>query len=240
MNEEGMNEEFAGELSGEAALERVADIARELADSDSLDETLQQVVDLAVGYIDHCDGATLMFVGDGGKVSTPAWTSPEVRDSDLAQYETGEGPCLHSMREHETVVIDDLETEERWPEWRGAISDLGWRSMVGLRLFLAENTMGALNLYSRQPRGFDPHAQVPGRVFASHAAVAMKAAIGDQGLRRALESRDIIGQAKGVLMERERLSGQQAFDRLRELSNRRNVKLRDLAQDIAETGDVPE
>lgn len=233
--------ERAGEgLTGTAALERVADIARELAGAENLDETLQLVVDLAVDYIEHCEGATMLFVQSDDSVVTPAWATPEARAADTAQHDTGQGPCLSAMQEHETIVVEDMASEDRWPQWRAEVSDLGWRSMVGLRLFVAEDTMGALDLYSTRPRGFDEHSQALAAVFASHAAVAMKAAISQEGLQHALASRDVIGQAKGVLMERERLSAQQAFERLRELSNQHNIKVRDLARDITETGAVPD
>ena len=234
-----MTEESGEQISGEEeALLRVATIARELAETDSLDGTLQKVVDLAEGYIEHCRGATLMMT-QRDRIITPASTSRRAMLADHAQYATGEGPCLTAMRSHETIVMDHIHADERWPDWQRKISELGWRSMIGLRLFIAEDTLGALNLYAEEPNGFDRHSQALAQVFASHAAVAMKAAISDAGLQRALESRDIIGQAKGVLMEREHLSGQQAFERLRRLSNDRNVKLRDIAQDIAESGEVP-
>lgn len=233
-----------GERAGETAsaddqLERVAGIARRLAEAESLDETLQRVVDLAPGYIDHCDGASVMLVRNG-TVVTPASTGPDAHMADRAQDEVGQGPCLSAIQQEEVIVIPDIKSEERWPKWREKVSGLGWRSMLGLRLFVAEDTMGALNLYSRQREGFDRHSRALGLVFASHAAVAMKAAINEAGLLRALESRDIIGQAKGVLMERERLSGEQAFDRLRQMSNEQNTKVRDLAQHIAESGEVPD
>ena len=223
----------------ESALERVADIARELADTDGLDETLQRVVDLAMDYIEPCDGATLMVV-NGGSVTTPASTGADANAADLAQFETGEGPCLSAMRDHETVTMEDIADDDRWPRWRDKVADLGWGSMIGLRLFVAEDTMGALDLYSRRPSAFDNHDEALARVFASHASVAMKAAISESGLQRALESRDIIGQAKGVLMERERLSGQQAFQRLVSISNDQNRKLREVARHIAETGALPD
>ena len=239
MSEEHRDEHPGEDLGDLAGLERVAGIARRLAQAESLDETLQQVVDLGEDYIEHCDGATLMIVRSGS-VSTPAASNLEAMRSDQAQHATGEGPCLSAMREHETVVIEDVAAEDRWPHWRDRISELGWQSMLGLRLFVAGDTLGALNLYARRPGGFDEQSQQLAQVFASHAAVAMKAAINEQGLEEALASRDTIGQAKGVLMERERLTGQQAFERLRELSNAHNVKLRDLARDIAETGEVPD
>lgn len=233
-----MTDRSKRDAAEEAALEKLVDIARQLAETDSLDETLQLIVDLSKDYLDNCDGAALMLVRSKGEVMTPASTGPDAYNADQAQHETGEGPCLSAMREHETIVIDDIPSDERWPRWRDKVSSLGWRSMVGLRLFIGQDTMGALDVYSRQPESFDRHSQALARFFAAHAAVAMKAAISDAGLQRALESRDIIGQAKGVLMERERLSGQQAFERLRQLSTQHHVKLRDLAQRIADTGEI--
>lgn len=227
-------------VSSDALLERLADVARQLAAAHDLDHTLQLVVDLARSTIAGCDGATLMLIRDGSRMITPASTGLRAYQADQAQYETGEGPCLTALREHETIVIDDLESEDRWPQWRLGVRELGFRSMLGLRLFVGEDTMGALDLYSESPRTFDRHAEMLGQVFASHAAVAMKAAVTEAGLERALDSRDVIGQAKGVLMERERLTGEEAFERLRRLSSRRNVKLRDLARDIVETGVVPD
>lgn len=223
----------------EAALEEVAAIARRLAAADDLDETLQQVVDLAQDYIEHCDGASLMLV-TGGRVSIAASTHGDAFRADQAQQETGEGPCLTAQREHETIVIGDIEADDRWPSWRTEVTELGWRSMLGLRLFVAGDTLGALNLYSCRPDSFDRRSRALGQVFAAHAAIAMKAAASEAGLHQALESRGLIGQAKGVLMERERLTGQQAFDRLAQLSNDHNIKLRELARGIVETGEVPD
>lgn len=235
-----MTELFAEDLDATVGLERVATISRQLAEAEGLDETLQAIVDLSVRYLAQCDGATLMLVEKGGRVITPASTDLDARRADLAQYETGQGPCLSAMQQRVTIVIVDMHDEDRWPQWRAAVRELGWRSMLGLRLYIADDTMGALNIYSRSPDGFPAASQLLGQVFASIAAVAMKAAISDAGLQRALAARDDIGQAKGILMERERLTGQEAFDRLRQLSNEHDVKVRDLARDIAETGQLPD
>lgn len=234
-----MDERNGEQLAVAAALERVADIARELAAPEDLDETLQQVVDLAVDYVEHCEGATMLFVQPNGDVVTPAWSGQQARAADLAQHRTGEGPCMSALREHETIIIEDMASEDRWPLWRDEVSELGWRSMVGLRLFVADDSIGALDLYSSRANAFDRSARALATVFASHAAVAIKASISEAGLHHALAARDVIGQAKGVLMEREDLSAQQAFQRLRRLSNDHNIKLRDLARDIAETRAVP-
>ena len=234
-----MVDQFAEELTGEDLLEELAGIARELADSDSLDETLQRVVDRAEEYLDGCHGVSMMLIRGGRFISSPAHSGQVAYESDLAQYNTNQGPCLGAIAQHKTTVIDDLEQEHQWPRYRERALQLGVRSMLSLQLFVAEETMGALNMYSQKPHAFDRRSVALGQVFASHAAVAMKAAIEVAGLEQALESRDLIGQAKGIIMESEQVTAGQALQRLRELSTARAVSLSRVAQQIVETGDVP-
>jgi GAF domain-containing protein len=162
-------------------LETVAEIARRLAEADDLDELLQRIATLGEEYLDGCDGVSLMLIGRGGRISSPAFSSQVAYDSDMVQYETDEGPCLASIREHATVLIDDLETEQRWPDYRDRVLALGIRSMLGVRLFVLGDTMGALNFYAARPHVFDQRSILLGQVFASHAAVALKAAISEAG-----------------------------------------------------------
>jgi GAF domain-containing protein len=223
----------------ESQLEHVACVARRLAAEDDIDGLLQRIVEVGEEEIEGCDGVSLMLIGRGGRITTPAFSSPIARDSDLAQYETGEGPCLESLREHQTVVIEDLETEPRWPRYREQALRLGIRSMLSIRLFLYEDSMGVLNFYSAQPHAFDRSAQLYGEVFAAHAAIALKAAIVEGGLHQALLTRDVIGQAKGIVMRGEGLSSHDAFARLQYVSQELNRPLRDLAADIVRTGEVP-
>jgi AmiR/NasT family two-component response regulator len=95
------------------------------------------------------------------------------------------------------------------------------------------------HFYGARPHAFDTRSRLVGQVFASHAAVALKSAIAEVGLQAALSTRDVIGQAKGILMEREGLTAEVAFSRLRELSQQRNVAVREIAEEIAATGSVP-
>jgi GAF domain-containing protein len=220
------------------ALDVVAQLARRLAEADGLDDLLHRIVDLGDDYLEDCDGASLMLIRRRGRISSPAYSSSVAYRSDLAQYEADEGPCLEAIRQHETIVIDDLEDEERWPEYRTRALELGVRSMASFRLFVHEDTMGALNFYSRRPGVFGAKARLLGQVFASHAGVALKAAITETNLETALASRDVIGQAKGVLMTRHGLTPDQAFARLRELSQDQNRPLRDVAEEVARTGDA--
>jgi GAF domain-containing protein len=224
---------------GDAVLERVATIARALADAGGLDAVLQRIVDLGVRHLERCDGASLMFVQRGGAIATPSFSSAIAQATDRVQYETGEGPCLTSMDTHRTVVIDDLATETRWPRFAARALELGVRSMCSFRLFLEEDTMGALNFYANAARAFGRRDVLLGEVFASHAAVALRSAITETGLETALRSRDVIGQAKGVIMSREHVTASDAFDRLRASSGRQNRPVRELAEEVVRTGEVP-
>lgn len=220
-------------------LERLAEIARRLSAAESLDAVLQRIADLGEEYLEHCDGVSVMFVHRGGRISSPAYSSQVAFDSDQAQYTANEGPCLETIREHHSVIIDDLRQDERWPTYRRLALELGVRSMLSFRLFVESDTMGALDFYSRTPHAFGETDTTVGQVFASHAAVALKAAITEAGLAAALGSRDVIGQAKGVLMERERISAAAAFDRLQSMSQETNRPLREIAVEIAGTGVIP-
>lgn len=222
------------------ALARLAELSRSLAAEDDLDGLLQRIVDLCVEEIEGCDGVSMMLVGRGGNISTPAFSSITARDSDLAQFATDEGPCLAAIRTHEMVLIDDLRDEVRWPDYRQRALALGVRSMLGVRLFVTGDTMGALDFYSQQPHAFDRRARLYAQVFASHAAIALKAAFTEAGLEQALRSRDHIGQAKGILMERHGLTARDAFERLRHLSQERNRPVRELAEQLVRTGEVPD
>jgi transcriptional regulator with GAF, ATPase, and Fis domain len=223
----------------EALLERLAAIGRELSDADGLQETLQRIVELGEGLLEHCDGASLMLIGRGGRIDTPASSSRVAHESDMVQYATGQGPCLDAIGHRRTIVMDDLETELRWPDYRDRVLQLGVRSMISFQLFVTGDSMGALDMYSRRPNAFDRRTRLIGQVFASHASVAMKAALIEAGLETAIRSRDIVGQAKGILMARHRLTADLAFETLKQLSQERNQKLTDLAGEIASTGDVP-
>jgi GAF domain-containing protein len=222
----------------ESQLEHVVEVARRLAAEDHIDGLLQRIVDVGEAEIEGCDGVSLMLIGKNGRISTPAFSSPVARDSDLAQYESDEGPCLESLREHQTIIIDDLQTELRWPTYREQALHLGVRSMLSIRLFLYEDSMGVLNFYSSRPHAFDRSAELYGEVFAAHAAIALKAAIVEGGLQQALLSRDLIGQAKGIVMAAEGLTSREAFARLQRTSQQQNHPLRDVAADVVRTGQL--
>lgn len=225
--------------SDEELLERIGAIGRELSEADGLQATLQRIVELGDDLLQHSDGGSLMLIGRGGVIDSPAYSSSVAYESDMAQLATGQGPCLDAIGQQHTTVIEDLETEQRWPDYRAKTLELGVRSMISFRLFVTADSMGALNMYSRRPNAFDRRSQLLGQVFAAQASVAMKAALIEAALETALKSRDVIGQAKGVLMARHRLTADMAFEVLKHLSQDRNQKLTALAEEIAKTNAVP-
>jgi len=219
---------------GEVQLaEAFAEVARSLLAEHSVEETLRRICSLAVETIDGCDHAGISLI-TSRRVETHGASDEVPELVDFIQYESSEGPCLDAIRDHEVFHVNDLEVEERWPNFaRRAAAETGVRSMLSFRLFAEENTMGALNLYSRAASAFDAEADRVGAVFAAHAAVALKAARQSEAQAIAIETRDVIGQAKGILMARQGISEPEAFEVLRQASQRLNVKLRDVAEQVS-------
>jgi len=151
---------------------------------------------------------------------------------DALQHEFGEGPCLDAVYEHKTVRVDDMASESRWPAFASRAAEAGARSMLSFQLWVEGDNLGALNLYSRRPHAFDEDSEHIGLLYAAHAAVAYAAAQRQDQLQAAVDTRDLIGQAKGILMERYGIDDDRAFAFLVRLSMDRNQKLRDIAQHI--------
>lgn len=216
--------------------DRLVTIARRL-DTGSGPETLQLIVDLAVATVPGCEHAGISFV-HGRKISTPAASDAAALRVDAVQSEVGQGPCLDAIRADQIFKTDDLSTETRWPLFAArAHAETGIRSMLGLRLFARGRTMGALNLMSTKPRAFDDESLSTAALYAAMAAVALNAAQTEETLQLALRSRDIIGQAMGILMERHGITDREAFDRLSRSSQNLNMRLKDVADQIVLTGE---
>ena len=219
--------------------ETFAHVARVLVSEGSAQDTLDEIVQLAMQTIKGCDHAAISLVRHDG-ISTQAASDDVPRRVDEVQYEVGEGPCLEAIREHATYVTEDLSDEERWPNFSVRVAEeTGIRSMLAYRLFVEADTLGALNLYSKTTAAFDDEAMAIGSVFAAHAAVALSSATQEENLQAALRTRDVIGQAKGILMERGHMTSDEAFALLSRASQRLNMKVRDVAEQVAFTGTTP-
>jgi GAF domain-containing protein len=215
------------------------EIARKLVEAKDVQATLDEIVRLALKTVNGSDSAAISLV-EKRSVTTQAASSDVPRSVDAIQYETGEGPCLDAIREHEVFRTDKLASESRWPDFaRRATEETGVVSMLAIRLFVDGDTMGALNMYSAQDAAFGDDAVAVATVFAAHAAVALSTAREEANLKAALANRDVIGQAKGILMARDGITAEQAFDEIRTASQQLNRKLRDVADDVATTGELP-
>jgi GAF domain-containing protein len=213
----------------------LVDIARALEAESSPVETWQRITALAVKTLDGCEFAGISLVSKS-RIQTVAATDAICERLDAIQYETGQGPCVQSIREHETLVSGDLMTEDRWPDFaRRAAEETGIRSMLSFQLFVREDTLGALNLLSRSTDAFEEQACSVGALYAAHAALAMANAREHEQaeqLEQALDSSRVIGLALGILMEQSVVDRKKAFAILSVASQRRNVKLRDLAETV--------
>jgi GAF domain-containing protein len=207
------------------------EIARILIAEADPQATLQRIVSLAVETIDGCEHAGISVI-EGRAVTSPASSDEVPAIVDMIQSETGEGPCVDAIRERQVFQTGRLSQEKRWPNFTPrAVAESGIESILSLRLFAA-GTMGALNLYSRQPDAFDDRDVAIATVFAAHAAVAWSTSQMIENLKSGMVTRQLIGQAVGLLMVRQDMTESDALDALRRASQRLNVKLRQVAESI--------
>ncbi|HEX4251252.1 MAG TPA: GAF and ANTAR domain-containing protein [Pseudonocardia sp.] len=181
-----------------------------------------------------------------GKFSTVSATDDLARRGDALQYELGSGPCVDAILDRTLYRPEDLRHDDRWPEYGArANKELGWTSMLSYRLstdLAGDDVIAGLNLYSERAHGFDAAAADVGLLLATHSALAIAADTQRDradNLERALATSRDIGVAVGVLMTRHELTREQAFTLLRIASQNSNRKLRDLAADVLESGELP-
>jgi hypothetical protein len=216
-----------------------------LFSAESVAHALEEVVGLAVTTIEGCDYAGI-FVVEGGSVSTPVSTDPVVIRLDGIQHSTEEGPCLDAVATGRAFYAEDLGDDVRWPSCGREMSAIGIRSLLALPLTL-NGSAGALNLYARYPHAFGVIDRGRAQLLGAIAGVAYSSVRGHEEeerrageLQAALATREMIGQAQGILMERERISADAAFDILRRASQHLNIKLRVVAQNLVDTGERPD
>ncbi|HVX47114.1 MAG TPA: GAF and ANTAR domain-containing protein [Mycobacteriales bacterium] len=212
-----------------------AEMARHLLSRDDVADTLNETCRLAVAAITHCQEAGISQVHRGQRIDTPAATNQIVADLHILQYELNDGPCMEAAWEEQTVHIQDMNTDERWPRFARAAAGRGVQSMLCFQLFTDDDTFGALNLFSDTPHAFDEYDNEVGLIFASHAAVALAEAQTQAGLKAAIITRQQIGEAVGILSERHNITTAQAFSLLAQASQHRNTPLRDIAARLVET-----
>lgn len=224
----------------EAFNRELASAAREMQDDDSAKEAMEHAVMISTEIIPGCDAAGVCVVYRGDRIDTHATSTDELRQVDALQHELDEGPCLDALHREDTVQSNDLSADERWPRWGPQVADaVGLHSIVSYRLFSSDQNLGALNLYGKAKAAFTSDDIHDGLALAAHVGVALAAAQEVENLEKALGGRTVIGQATGILMERFDMPSERAFSVLSRMSQQRNIKLRQLAEQIVTTRSVP-
>jgi GAF domain-containing protein len=229
--------------TGTADLNQLAEdfsgLARSLEEHDDPEVMLAEIIAAAVAMVPGVDEGSVSVVIGRRNIGSHAPTGDLPAQVDALQEETQQGPCLDSAYEQLTVRVDDMSSETRWPEFARRASEARAASMLSLQLYVEGDNLGALNLYSRRPNAFDDESEQVGLLFASHAAVAFAGVRKEAQLAKALGSRDLIGQAKGILIERYKISPERAFLLLARVSQDSNRKLHEIATELVRHGTVP-
>jgi GAF domain-containing protein len=201
-------------------------------------QTLHRVAELAKQVLGGVEDVSLTVI-DQGRPLTVVFTGPLAIDLDERQYEVGFGPCLDAAKTGETIILDTGSDDPPYQEFARTAARAGVRHAVSVGLPVAQRSIGGLNIYKTAEGPFDPAFLEHAHGFAGYAAIAVNNITSYAGavnetthLRRAMESRAVIEQAKGVIMARNRCTADEAFDMLKRVSQHRNVKLHQIAQSI--------
>ena len=231
----------------ESAAEALLQLGRLSLRELSMESLLQTVADLITTVLPGNPEASVTLLVKGAP-STVASTGQLALDLDAVQYECGHGPCLHAARTGEETEIADTRADSRWPDYTPRAAERGNLSSLAVPLVIDEDEgiFGSLNLYAPKPRAFDEDCRSAALAFGPYAAVAAGNVYAYQSARSmadnlqvALESRAVIEQAKGILMERYKLTPDHAFRLLAVASMNANRKLRHIADELVLTGQLP-
>jgi ANTAR domain/GAF domain len=197
--------------------------------------TLSTVTTAAVALIAGVDFADVLMMAGPDNFSSLAATAQLPIDIDRLQQQFGEGPCVTAAA-GESVLCNDLRNAAQWPRFAKSAVTAGVRSVLSFQLYTHGAQSAALNLFGVQPDVFDPDAEALGAMLATHAANALIAHDKELQFKSALASRDIIGQAKGMIMERFDVDAVRAFELLTKLSQSSNIRVADVAAEIVARG----
>jgi GAF domain-containing protein len=210
----------------------------ELHDVDGVDETVEAVVQFALHAL-QCTAAGVVLV-TGGRPEVLASTDPRVAALHRLQIEADEGPLIAAIRQPCPVVIGDVEAETWWSaEWIAQARAVGIRSAAHLPLLVGGRAAAVLSLYGGVPDAFGTDELAVAHILARHASVAIATARQEVALAQAIDARKLVGQAMGILMERYDLDPDRAFEVLKRFSQQNNRKLRDVAQELIDTRQLP-
>jgi hypothetical protein len=243
--EQAMSGSLVPEADSQLVLSRLlilarSDLARELTEDADPDQLIARVAQLAARLIPGSDGCVIGLAAAGNPMIALAATDPVGEAILEAETAAGEGPGADVMGRHGTLRIDDTKLESRWPQLCRRLADLGVLSMGVSDLPVTRHSRGVLMIYSSSSGAFDDVAELMLPVFASRASIALGYRDSMQTLGRTIGNRQLIGQAVGILMERHRITDEEAFQRLVQSSQNSQLKLYTVAERVVGTGEEPE
>ncbi|MFL6126957.1 ANTAR domain-containing protein [Actinophytocola sp.] len=234
-----------GDVADSPLAQQFAQLTKRLRAADSVADVLSQVVRGAVAVLRDADLVSVTLRSPDERLHTPLETDPLASELDELQYAYREGPCFEAARNPGMAHVHspDLVTEARWPRFGPAAADRGYLSVLSTALLPdipPPRLSGALNVYSAGAGKLgDEATRDQALLLATHASLALAsteavrlAELRAAQLRRALDTRDVIGQAKGILMQRRGISADEAFELLRRTSMDLNVRLAELAHTL--------
>jgi GAF domain-containing protein len=217
---------------------KIRDLSEVLIGGADPGSALLRIAEVAMHALPRATGVGINQV-HGERWESVASTSGEAHDFDRAQYAAAQGPSFDALNDQKTVEVDDLATDPRWPDLRGPVAHMGIRSILAQVLATGDGVVGTMNVYSTSPSAFDDQDRAAAVLLSTQAALLLarkddrqKSEARVAQLEDALHSRDVIGQAKGILMEREACSADEAFEMLRTASQHLNRKLREIAGEV--------
>jgi GAF domain-containing protein len=220
-------------------------LARVVVADRELSEVLTEILGIARRAMPSVEAASITLIR-GEKPFTAAYDGQMALDADELQYQRGYGPCMDAGRAGQRFLIDDMRSEQRWPDYAQHVAAHGVLSSLSVPLPFQGATIGALNTYARRSGVIDDHDVELAEDVAAWVAIAIGNAEAASRtsedlthLRTAMMSRACIEQAKGILMERHKIKEDEAFTLLTHASQRTNTKLRDMAEDLVRTGALP-
>ena len=214
----------------------MADLTETASHPTDIGTTLRGVTAACVEVIPGTDSADILVITESERFESLAPTSKLPASLDEAQKRFGEGPCITAAVDEPVVQCDDLREDLRWPRFAKSAVVAGIHSMLSFQLFTHDDRVAAMNIFGRQPHCFGQEAEALGAMFATHAALALIAHDKQSQFESALASRDIIGQAKGRIMERFDIDAVRAFELLRKLSQESNTRLTEVAAQVVTRG----
>jgi GAF domain-containing protein len=222
-----------------------AELTRALLSAQTVAGALEQVVHAALAVLPGADFVSVTLRSPDGTFHTPVATHQIAVELDLVQYETDEGPCVACAEPTGPALAysADLADDGKWPKWGPIALNAGVGSVLATTLLPSARPprcTGALNVYSWSAHGLDKADHTTALLLATHASLALAhtqaveyTELQAEQLRKAIDSRDVIGQAKGILMDRRGITADEAFELLRRMSQDLNVKLAELALTLA-------